>query len=61
VRVHWTPYWRVTRGLGCVARHNGWTLLTAPRPGVYLLTAHFSLWRFLEHLPRCAASPAAAA
>jgi hypothetical protein len=53
LRVHWTPYWQLTRGAGCLARHGGWTMLRASRPGVYVLTARFSIGRFLERVPRC--------
>jgi len=46
VRVHYTPYWSVTRGDGCVERGaDGWTRVDARRPGPLQLRASFSLGR----------------
>ncbi len=48
VRVHYTRYWTVTAGAGCVARApGGWTEVTTPRAGAVTVTARFSLSRAL--------------
>ena len=56
VRVHWTPYWRLVRGRGCLSRRHGWTLLDAQHAGTYVLTPRFSLGRVLEQSPACTPS-----
>ena len=44
VRIHYTPYWVLTQGHGCVAQApGGWTALRATAPGRIVLTARFSL------------------
>lgn len=44
VRVHYTPYFTVTAGQGCVARApGGWTYVRAHRPGRMEVAARFSL------------------
>jgi hypothetical protein len=53
VRVHWTPYWRLAGGTGCVARSGPWTALLARRPGTFLLTARFSVGRVLARSAAC--------
>jgi len=53
VRVHWTPYWRLLTGTGCVSQQGGWTLLEAHRPGVFVLETRFSVSGFLDRLPAC--------
>jgi hypothetical protein len=45
VRVAFTPYWSIERGHGCLLRHGEWTLARASRPGVFRVTADFSLGR----------------
>jgi len=45
VRVSFTPYWSIARGQGCLFRHGEWTLARASRPGVFRVTADFSLGR----------------
>jgi hypothetical protein len=47
VRVHWTRYWRVTAGPGCVAPRGPWTVLDARRTGRFVLRARFSFARLL--------------
>jgi hypothetical protein len=53
LRVHWTPYWQVTDGAGCVARDGPWTRLSARRPGTFLLSARFSVGRVLGRAAAC--------
>jgi hypothetical protein len=46
VRVHFTSYWAVARGQGCVARApDGWTSVRVRSPGTVVVSAHFSLAR----------------
>jgi hypothetical protein len=46
VRVHFTRYWTITRGVGCVApAPGGWTAVSVRTPGVAVVTASFSLSR----------------
>ena len=45
VRVAFTPYWSIERGSGCLVRHGDWTLARASRPGVFRVSADFSLNR----------------
>jgi hypothetical protein len=46
VRVHYTPYFTLTRGAGCVRQApGGWTSVTARSPGTFVLAARFSLNR----------------
>jgi hypothetical protein len=48
VRVHYTRYWTVTRGAGCVASApGGWTSVLARHAGVLYVGAHFSFGRAL--------------
>jgi hypothetical protein len=48
VRVHFTRYWTVIGGSGCVAEApGGWTYVTARTPGTVLVAARFSLARAL--------------
>jgi hypothetical protein len=48
VRVHWTRYWQVAGGSGCVTRDGRWTLLDARRAGRFVLAARFSIGRLLR-------------
>jgi hypothetical protein len=49
VRVHFSPYWTITHGSGCIAPGpGGWTELTVPRAGSAKVTAGFSLSRALS-------------
>ncbi len=45
VRLAFTPYWSIDRGQGCLFRHGEWTLARATHPGVFRVTADFSLGR----------------
>lgn len=45
VRVAFTPYWSIERGSGCLLRHGEWTLARASSPGVFRVSADFSLSR----------------
>jgi hypothetical protein len=48
VRVHYTPYWTITSGGGCVSRGaGGWTSVDAQTRGRVLVRASFSLSRAL--------------
>jgi hypothetical protein len=46
VRVHFTRYWAITRGSGCVTpAPGGWTAVNVRAPGTTVVTASFSLSR----------------
>jgi hypothetical protein len=45
VRLAFTPYWSIARGQGCLFRKGDWTLARATHPGVFRVTADFSLGR----------------
>jgi hypothetical protein len=45
VRVKFTPYWSIARGAGCILHHGDWTVARAARPGVFRVSADFSLGR----------------
>jgi hypothetical protein len=45
VRQAFTPYWSIARGQGCLLRHGDWTLARATDPGIFRVTADFSLGR----------------
>jgi hypothetical protein len=48
VRVHYSRYWTVARGNGCVApAPDGWTAVSVNAPGVVRVVARFSLGRAL--------------
>ncbi len=54
VRVHYSPYWSLQRGSGCVGPgHGGWTRVTLTRPGTAVVEASFSLTRALEGGEAC--------
>jgi hypothetical protein len=54
VRLHFTPYWSVTRGGGCVAQAPGnWTEVSTRSAGPLEVGAVFSLTRIFNHGPRC--------
>jgi hypothetical protein len=53
LRVHWTPYWRLGSGTGCVERDGPWTLLQARRRGTFRLSARFSVGRVLARGAAC--------
>jgi hypothetical protein len=45
VRVAFTPYWSIERGSGCLVRHGEWTVARASKPGIFRVSADFSLGR----------------
>lgn len=53
LRVHWTPYWELTAGNGCVTREGPWTRLAVRRPGRFVLAARFSLERIVDRSAAC--------
>lgn len=54
IKLHFTPYWSLTRGSGCVARAPGdWTAVRARAPGVLHVAVEFSPARIFSHGPRC--------
>jgi MFS family permease len=55
VRIHFTPYWALTSGDGCVARGaEDWTTIQARRAGDLHVSIRFSLARVFDHGHRCA-------
>jgi hypothetical protein len=53
VRVHFTPYWSLAKGSGCVAPAGDYTELMLRRPGPVRLVISFSLGRIGARSPRC--------
>jgi hypothetical protein len=54
VRIHFTPYWALASGSGCVARGpEDWTQLRARQAGALHVVIRFSLARIFSHGPRC--------
>ncbi len=53
VRVHYSPYWAVTEGDGCVGPNGYFTELTVRRPGPIKLAMRFSLGRIGATSTRC--------
>ncbi len=54
VRVHYTPYWALVSGRGCVsAAPGGWTQVRATSAGALRLGIRFSAQRIVDHDPRC--------
>jgi hypothetical protein len=53
VRVHYSPYWAVTEGDGCVAPYGQYTKLTIRRPGPIKVAMRFSLDRIGATSTRC--------
>src|SRR5438270_3301187 len=54
VLVHFTPYWLIATGAGCVSQGpGGWTEVRAARPGPLHVVAAFSLDRVFSHGQRC--------
>jgi cytochrome b len=45
VRVNFTPYWSISRGAGCLLRRGNWTVARAAHPGVFRVSADFSVGR----------------
>jgi hypothetical protein len=55
VRVHFTRYWKLTRGSGCVApAPGGWTAVSVRTPGTAVVSASFSLGRAFSSGGACA-------
>jgi hypothetical protein len=53
VRIHYTPYWSLSAGSGCVARAGRWTRVTARRPGAVDVVARLGLGGLLRHDRSC--------
>ena len=53
LRVHFTPYWKLTRGAGCVSPDGPYTRLTVRRAGPVRLATSFSVLRIGARSPRC--------
>jgi hypothetical protein len=53
VRVHWSPYWAVVHGSGCVAPDGSFTKLSVRRPGPIKISMRFSLNRIGADSLRC--------
>ena len=54
VRVHFSPYWALASGSGCVERGaEDWTLLRARHTGEMHVVIRFSVTRVFAHGPRC--------
>jgi hypothetical protein len=54
VRVHFSPYWALASGHGCVSRAPGdWTEVSAQRAGSLHVVIRFSLARLFSHGSRC--------
>jgi hypothetical protein len=54
LRVHFTPYWAVVRGDGCVQSIDGdWTLVRVRRPGPLRIATRFAPGRIVSRGPRC--------
>jgi hypothetical protein len=45
VRVNFTPYWSISRGAGCLLRRGDWTVARAAHPGIFRVSADFSVGR----------------
>jgi hypothetical protein len=45
VRVNFTPYWSIARGAGCLLRRGEWTVARVSHPGVFRVSADFSIGR----------------
>jgi hypothetical protein len=57
VRVHFTRYWKLTHGSGCVKQApGGWTAVSVRGPGTVMVTASFSLVRAFSSGGSCAGS-----
>ena len=58
VRIHFTPYWAVVAGAGCVsATPDGWTQVSVGQRGPVRVGALFSLDRAFESGPACSPAP----
>jgi hypothetical protein len=60
VKVHWTPYWSIEQGTGCVEQSpGGYTTLNVTEPGRFRVGVDFSPLRAVDRGPRCADRPIA--
>jgi hypothetical protein len=58
VRVHWTPYWSIEQGTGCVEQApGGYTMLDVQTPGRFRVGIDFSPVRAISSGPRCREEP----
>ncbi len=58
VRVHWTPYWSIDRGSGCVEEApGGYTMIDVATPGRFRVGIDFAPWRAVSSGPRCRQEP----
>jgi hypothetical protein len=58
VRVHWTPYWSIEQGTGCVEQGpGGYTMLDVTTPGRFRIGIDFSPVRAVSSGPRCHQEP----
>jgi hypothetical protein len=58
VRVHWTPYWAIEQGTGCVEQApGGYTMLDVTTPGRFRVGIDFSPVRAVSSGPRCHQEP----
>jgi hypothetical protein len=54
VRVHWTPYWSIESGTGCVEQApDDYTMLDVQTPGRFRVGVDFSPLRAISSPPRC--------
>ena len=53
IRVHFTPYWAIAEGSGCVSPAGDFTRVTIRRPGEVKLVIRFALGRIRARSPRC--------
>jgi hypothetical protein len=53
VRIHFTPYWALSGGRGCVSPAGQFTRLTFRRPGAIKMIIEFSIGRIRARSPRC--------
>jgi hypothetical protein len=58
VRVHWTPYWTVAGGSGCVSEApNGFTTVLTREPGRVRVATDYRPWKALGDGPNCREGP----
>jgi hypothetical protein len=58
VRVHWTPYWSIEQGSGCVEQApGGYTILDVATPGRFRVGVDFAPLRAITSSPRCHQDP----
>ena len=58
IRVHWTPYWSIEQGTGCVEQGpGGYTMIDVTTPGRFRVGIDFSPVRAVSSGPRCHQEP----